>query len=50
MLVIFLLAAHIVAVRAATAWVVAHLVLIAILARDVAKRRLARNDTGPLPQ
>ena len=49
-LAVFLLAAHIVAVRAVTVWLVAHLVLIALLATHVAKRWLARNDTTPLPQ
>jgi hypothetical protein len=48
-LVVVLLAAHVVAVQAVTVWLIAHLVLIAILASQVAKRWLARGDTGPLP-
>ncbi|MCA1704317.1 MAG: hypothetical protein LC808_14080 [Actinobacteria bacterium] len=47
--VVFLLAAHIVAVRAVTGWLIAHLVVIAVLASQVAKRWLARNDARPLP-
>ena len=49
-LVAFLLAPHIVAVRAVTVWLILHLVLIAILARQAAKRWLSRNDTTPLPE
>jgi len=48
-LVAFLLAAHIVAVRAVTGWLIAHLVVIAVLASQVAKRWMARNDATPLP-
>jgi len=48
--VVFLLAAHIVAVRAVTWWLIAHLVLIAVLASQVAKRWLTRNDATPLPR
>lgn len=48
--VVFLLAAHIVAVRAVTWWLIAHLVVIAVLASQVAKRWLARNDATPIPQ
>ena len=47
-LVLFLLPAHIVAVRAVTIWMVAHLVLLAILASKVVTRWLARRD-GPGP-
>lgn len=49
-LVVVLLAPHVLAVRAVTAWLIAHLVVIAILASQVAKRWLARSDTGPLPR
>lgn len=49
-LVAGLLAAHLVAARAVTGWLIAHLVLLAILASQVARRRLARNDSTPLPQ
>lgn len=48
-LVVFLLPAHIVAARAVTVWLIAHLVLIAILASQVAKRWLERRD-GPWPR
>lgn len=48
-LVVVLLVPHVVAVRAVTVWLIAHLVVIAILTSQVAKRWLARSDTGPLP-
>jgi Flp pilus assembly protein TadB len=48
-LLVVLLAAHVVAVRAVTAWLIAHLVVIAVLTSHVARRRLARQDAGPLP-
>ena len=47
--VVLLLAPHIVAIRTVTGWLIAHLVLIAVLASQVAKRWLARNDATPLP-
>ena len=49
-LAVVLLVPHVVAVRAVTAWLIVHLILIAILASQVAKRWFARNDTGPLPK
>ncbi len=36
-------------IGAASRWLIAHLVLIAVLASQVAKRWLARNDAAPLP-
>ena len=47
-LVVFLLPAHIVAVPAVTPWLIAHLVLIALLASQVATRWLARRE-DPIP-
>lgn len=43
-LVVFLLPAHVVAVREVTAWLVVHLVVIAVLASQVASRWLSRHD------
>jgi len=48
-LVVFLLPAHIVAVRAVTGLLIAHLVLVAVLASQVARTWLARRDASPLP-
>ena len=47
-LVLFLLPAHIVAIREVTGWLIAHLVLIAVLASQVAKSWLTRRE-DPLP-
>ena len=45
-LVLFLLPAHIVAARGVTGWLIAHLVVLAILATQVVKRWMTRRD-GP---
>lgn len=45
-LVVFLLPANVVAFREVTPWLIAHLVLIAILASQVATRWLARRESS----